>query len=469
MDAIIISVGTELVTGQCVDTNSAWLAARLAERGIQTVEHVTVGDELDRLSSAIRRAIAWVDVVILTGGLGPTLDDITREAIAGTLGVELVEDAEALGQIEAFFRRINRPMSDSNRRQAMAPRGCRMIPNARGTAPGIQWQGRRDGGTEGRRGDDPPQSHLGKGGGPNAKATKRRRDEGEADASSLGTGARRLWALPGVPSEMKAMFEAAVAPALSTAATGGGAAGRGRSIVMRRLNCFGITEAKLGEQIAELMARGRNPNVGTTASGAVLAVRIVAEAESPQEASRLAQADAEVVRSRLGEAVFGEEDETLQAAVARLLIGQKKTIATAESCTGGLLSERLTEIPGSSAYFLRGLVTYSDQSKIEGLGVPAELIREHGAVSEPAAAAMASGCQRVAGSAYAISITGVAGPSGGSIEKPVGLVYIGLATDDGASVKRLTLGEHLSRSEVRDRAVKAALNLLRLRLLGARV
>ena len=444
MDAIIISVGTELVTGQCVDTNSAWLAARLAERGIQTVEHVTVGDELDRLSSAIRRAIAWVDVVILTGGLGPTLDDITREAIAAALGVELVEDAEALGQIEAFFRRINRPMSDSNRRQAMAPRGCRMIPNARGTAPGIQWQGRRDGGTEGRRGDDPPQSPLGKGGG-------------------------ALWALPGVPSEMKAMFEAAVAPALSMAATGGGAAGRGRSIVMRRLNCFGITEAKLGEQIAELMARGRNPNVGTTASGAVLAVRIVAEAESPQEASRLAQADVDVVRSRLGEAVFGEEDETLQAAVARLLIGQKKTIATAESCTGGLLSERLTEIPGSSAYFLRGLVTYSDQSKIEGLGVPAELIREHGAVSEPAAAAMASGCQRVAGSAYAISITGVAGPSGGSIEKPVGLVYIGLATDDGASVKRLTLGEHLSRSEVRDRAVKAALNLLRLRLLGARV
>jgi nicotinamide-nucleotide amidase len=204
--------------------------------------------------------------------------------------------------------------------------------------------------------------------------------------------------------------------------------------------------------------------VGTTASDAVLSVRIVAEGDSPGEAERLAEADAGEVRRRLGAVVFGEDDETLQSAVARLLVQQGKTVSTAESCTGGLLAERLTEIPGSSAYFLQGFVTYSDAAKLKELGVEGELIRRHGAVSEQVAAAMATGCRTVAGSDFALSITGIAGPSGGSPEKPVGLVYIGLADAGGVEVKRFTFGDHLSRREIRDRSAKAALNMLRLRL-----
>jgi nicotinamide-nucleotide amidase len=458
VDAIILSVGTELVSGQCVDTNSAWLAARLAERGVATIEHQTIGDDVERLAAAIRRAIDAAEVVIITGGLGPTLDDITRDALAAALEVPLQEKVEALRQIEAFFQRLGRTMTESNRRQALIPRGCEMIPNPRGTAPGIHWQGRSEprplgSGEAEAPTDHPPVSPLGKGGGI--------APTGYPDA----TWTARLWALPGVPSEMKAMFESAIAPALMTPGPALMTPTGGRSIKLRRLHCFGITEAKLGEQIADLMARGRNPNVGTTASGAVLTVRILAAAETPAAAEELAGADAAEVRRRLGEVVFGEEEGTLQSTVAALLIVQHKTIATAESCTGGLLAERLTQIPGGSAYFLRGFVTYSDRSKCDELGVPPELIARHGAVSEPVAEALASGCRTIARSDYALSITGIAGPTGGSAEKPVGLVYIGLADPDArVEVKRLSFGDHLSRNEIRDRAVKAALNLLRLRL-----
>lgn len=414
MNAIILSVGTELVTGQCLDTNSAWLAGRLAERGVTTLEHRTVGDDPGHLAYALREGMAAADVVIVTGGLGPTLDDLTRDAIAAAVGSPLEENAEALGQIEAFFRRIDRAVSESNRRQALVPRGGGVIANPRGTAPGIAWPAE----------------------------------------------APRIWALPGVPAEMKVMFEQSVAAALGPAAGESG-------IRVRRLLCFGVTEARLGEQIADLMARGRNPLVGTTASDAVLTVRIVAASETAAEAARLADDDAVEVRRRIGSAVFGEEDDTLQSVVARLLRAQGKTIATAESCTGGLLAEWLTETSGSSAYFLRGLVTYSNQAKIDELGVSPDEIAKHGAVSEAVAKAMAIGCRAAAGSDFALSITGIAGPGGGSEEKPVGLVHVGLADGERVVVRRFTFGEHLTRREIRDRSVKAAINMLRLRMLQA--
>jgi nicotinamide-nucleotide amidase len=414
MDAVIISCGTELVTGQCVDTNSAWLSAQLTPLGVRVVEHVTVGDDVTHLASAIRRALDGASLVILTGGLGPTLDDVAREAVAAALGEPLEENSEALVQVRAFFDRWQRPMPESNRRQAMIPRGCEVIPNPRGTAPGIRYS----------------------------------RDD------------RHLYVFPGIPAEMQAMFSAAVLPRLR-AVTGGA------TTESARLLCFGISEAKLGELLADLMQRGRNPSVGTTASQAILSVRILSEGGPAEEARRLLQADVAEVRRRLGTTIFGEGEDTLESVVARLLVEHGKTIATAESCTGGLLSKRLTDIPGSSAYFLRGYVTYADAAKVDLLAVPADLVSKHGAVSEPVAGAMALGCRRAAGSDYAISITGIAGPTGGSPpEKPIGLVYIGLAHSTGVETLRVLCGDHLTREEIRDRSCKTALNLLRLRLLG---
>lgn len=413
MQAAILSIGTELTTGQCLDTNSQWLSTRLSGLGAPVNLHLTVADELDQIVRAIQYAERSAELVIITGGLGPTADDLTRQAVASAYELDLVESAEALEQIQAMFARWQRPMAESNRSQALIPKGCDLLSNNCGTAPGF----------------------------------RRRRD------------GRCLIALPGVPREMRVMFEEHVAPALDAIVD--------RSFVDSiALRCFGISEASLGETIRDLMARGRNPSVGTTASGAVLTVRVVAQGRSTGEMRGLLDRDAGELRRRLGKVVFGEGDATLQSAVAELLIRHGATIATAESCTGGLLAKRLTDVPGSSGYFRRGYVTYDNDAKSELLGVPEELVRRWGAVSEEAARSMANGCWAIAGVDYALSITGIAGPGGGSPpEKPVGLVYIGLADHGGVDVRRVLFGEWLSREEIRDRAVKSALNLLRLRLL----
>lgn len=413
MKASIISVGTELVTGQTLDTNAAWIAAELTRVGADVVEHVTVGDAAADLEETLRWAIERTDVTIVTGGLGPTRDDITRDAVSAATGSPLELNDAALAEIEAFFAHWQRPMHEANRVQAMIPRGCRFLSNRRGTAPGIAW----------------------------------------------ATEDRLLFALPGVPAEMKAMFAEYVQP--EVAARSGGTAVRTAA-----LRCFGISEARMGEAIADLMSRGRNPEVGTTASGAILTVRIVARASSQPEAERMVAEDMDQVRQRLGPVVFGSGSDQIQNAVARLLLEQHKTVAVAESCTGGLLAKRLTDVPGSSGYFQLGHVTYSDQAKTDLLGVLPELIQRHGAVSEAVASAMASGCRDAAGADVALSTTGIAGPGGGSREKPVGLVFIGLAGSSGVRVKQLLFGEHLTRNEIRDRSCKVALNLLRLRLMG---
>ncbi len=413
MTAGIISVGTELTTGQCVDTNAAWLSGQLTRRGVEVVEHVTVGDDRERIRDAISHVLDRSDLVIITGGLGPTPDDVTRHALADAIGQPLEESREALAQLRAMFERWQRALHESNLVQALIPAGCTVLPNARGTAPGIAY----------RRGD------------------------------------ARLFALPGVPAEMKAMFEAAVLPALGTR----GGTGCTRSA---RLLCFGISEARLGETLADLMAAGRNPSVGTTASAAVISVRVNARGGDEAEAVRLLDADAVEIRRRLGQVVFAEGEETLQTAVAKLLARQCKTVATAESCTGGLLAKRLTDVSGSSVYFLRGIVAYANEVKTDLLNVPAKLIETHGAVSAPVAGAMATGCRSAAAADFALSITGIAGPSGGNPpKKPVGLVFIGLVDSASVAVRRFLFGDHLTRGEIRDRACKMALNMLRLRLL----
>jgi len=412
MRASIISIGDELLRGQVVDTNSAWLAERLEALGVRLERHVTVGDGVEVIAAATIEALRDSEVVVLTGGLGPTLDDVTRAGVAWALGVDLYEDPEALRQIEGFFVQAQRSMPEANRLQAQMPRGCTVIANPRGTAPGV----------------------------------------------SATVGQARLFALPGVPAEMKAMFGQTIAPAL------GGPEAR-ESTQTRCLHCFGAAEATIGEALAALMERGRNPEVGTTASAGVISVRITA---TGTDAEVLGEEAAAEVRRRLGDLVFGEGDQTLESVVGRLLTRAGQTVATAESCTGGLLAKCFTDVPGSSAYFVQGYITYSNHAKVDLLGVPVELLEREGAVSALVAEAMARGCHTAANADFALATTGIAGPDGGRPpEKPVGLVYVALATAEGVEVKRLILGDYLARAEIRDRAAKVARNMLRLRLLGA--
>jgi nicotinamide-nucleotide amidase len=411
MKAEIISIGSELTLGQTVDTNAAWLGQRLAAAGVACGRHVTVADDQRDIVAAITEAAGRAELVLVTGGLGPTPDDVTRESLAEAMGVELELHADSLVQIEEYFRQRGRSMHEANRRQAMIPRGARAIANTCGTAPGVhaRWRG------------------------------------------------VEVYVLPGVPAEMRAMFEGAVAPGLPA---GGGV------ILQHELQSFGMSEAEIGQRIADLMARGREPAVGTSAAELIITIRINARGADEASARRALEADAVVVRERLGQAVFGEGGETLQGAVGTLLKRLGGTVSTAESCTGGLIAKRLTDVPGSSAYLVQGFVTYSNEAKSRLLGVPPELIAAHGAVSAEVAEAMAGACRRLSGTDFALSATGIAGPAGGTAAKPVGLVYVGLADGERATVRELRLGESLTREQVRDRTAKAALNLLRLRLLG---
>ncbi|MFQ5462741.1 MAG: competence/damage-inducible protein A [Phycisphaerae bacterium] len=408
MQCGIISIGQELTTGQCVDTNAAWLSGRLAELGVPAAVHVTVGDEVAEIAEAVRRMMARFGLIVVTGGLGPTPDDVTRAALASALEVGLTEDSDALARIEGFFDRIGRTMSDSNRVQALIPAGAKAMPNPRGTAPGVKIE--RDG--------------------------------------------VALFALPGVPAEMRAMFDESVRPFVEARTAG-------RCILQRRINCFGISESRVGELLSDLMEPGREPNVGTTVGDGVIVVRIIASGASREEAAALAAADERAVCARLKLAVFGRDEQTLQAAVGSMLVEAGLTIAVAESCTGGLLAKYLTDVPGSSRYFSQGWITYANEAKVARLGVDAALLQRFGAVSAEVAEAMAAGCRERAETDVGVSVTGIAGPDGGTETKPVGLVHLGLATASEVSSKRLLLGEHLDRSEVRDRAARCAMDWVR--------
>lgn len=408
MFAEILSVGNEVVCGAVVDRNAAWLARRLNELGIPVQRHAAVSDSAEAIRDEIRAAAGRARVVVMTGGLGPTQDDRTRQGLAEALGRPLQSDEASAEQIRSFYARLGRPMPQANLQQALLPGGTRALANAWGTAPGI------------------------------------RAEWGEC----------LIFALPGVPREMRAMFDHFVAPELRELAGG-------RRVAVRILRTFGAGESAVGQALAELMVLGRNPSVGTEAGEGLVSVRIVGYGSAAGEADRLVATDADRVRALLGDLVFGEDDDTLPAVVGRMLAAQGATLATAESCTGGLLAKSLTDVPGSSRYFLRGYVTYSNESKIEMLGVPAALIESHGAVSEPVAQAMAEGCRQRAGSDYALSVTGIAGPTGGTADKPIGLVHFGLAERATCQVHTMRFGEHLDRGAVRDRTCSTALNLLR--------
>ncbi len=407
MKAAVLAIGDELVGGRTVDTNSAYLSERLAARGIHVVTHVTVGDDRAAIAGAVTDAAAQAGVVLITGGLGPTEDDLTRQGLADAMGVELVLNDACLAEIEAFFHERGRQMVPTNRIQAMLPAGAAPLDNRLGTAPGI--------------------------------------------AATLAGAS--VFVMPGVPHEMREMFDTQIAPRLPD---GAGA------IVQHIVHTYGQGESDVGATLRDLMQRDANPVVGTTVAAGVVSVRVTARAESPELADELSRGTVAEVRRRLGDLVIGEDDETIASVVGAMLRRCGQTLATAESCTGGLIGERITDVPGASEYFLGGGVCYANDVKRDVLGVGQGLLDEHGAVSEPVAAAMAAGCRERLGSDWAISTTGIAGPAGGTENKPVGLVYIALAGPAGTDVHRHVFPG--TRTFIRRRAALAALNYLRLAL-----
>jgi nicotinamide-nucleotide amidase len=411
----VLSIGSELTSGQNLDTNSQWLSRRLAEMGVAVGWHTTIADDLAVNRDAFRLAAGRAALVLISGGLGPTQDDLTREALAQAAGVGLVEHAESLAQIEAMFRRRGRTMPERNRVQALFPAGAEPLPNDRGTAPGV-W---------------------------------------------MKLGAAWVAAMPGVPSEMYHMFETQVKPRLRALGLGGGV------LIQRRINVFGAGESAIEQKLLDLTRRGHVPEVGITVGDATISLRILAQAESEAAArAQIAPVEA-VIRERLGDMVFGVEDEDLQDAVLALLARERRTLATAEGVTGGHVAERLAGVPGASVWFRGGVVAYDNLMKVELLAVPQALLDEHGAVSAAVAEAMAVGCRTRLGTDLAVSTVGVAGPGGATADRPVGLVYVGLAWDGGAST--VSFSWTGTRTEVMRRAAKLALNQVRLYLLRSKL
>ena len=423
MRAIIISIGDELILGQVVDTNAAWLSARMAECGVLTSYHKTVPDDLNAIVHAVCQAKEDAEWVLLTGGLGPTPDDLTRQALAEALQTELVLHGPSLKRIESFFHASGRTMSENNRVQAMYPRGSEILDNSIGTAPGLK----------------------------------------------VRLGMATVFAFPGVPMEMKAMFENSVIPLLSANKASGIQAGR--AITTATLNTFGFGESKISEKLEELMARGRNPTVGTTASGGIVSVRIRSDFDTVEKAHVMLEQTVEEIRQRLGKAIFGHGDETLQDAVGQLLLGQHKKVVTAESCTAGLLGKMLTEKAGASAWYVGGWIVYDNELKVKQLGIPEGMISREGSVSKLVVKSMAEEAVKRASADRALALTGIAGPGGGTSEKPVGTIWIALGKRqaDGITAEANRFVFSGNRESIRDRAAKAALNLLRLDLIGSEI
>ena len=420
MQAIILSIGDELVLGQTVDTNSAWMSRELAAVGFAVAAHMTVADDQAAIERAILECSGRCDLLIVSGEIGPTEDDLTRQALAGAMRAPLVLDEEWLAKLREFWRRRGHVMPAINEIQARIPAGATLLDNPVGTAAGMR-----------------------------AKL-------GECD----------VFVVPGVPKEMKAMFTSFVLPLAK--GRGGGAA-----IVSRTLHTFGLGESAIAEKLGDLMRRDRNPSVGTTVANGVVSLRVNSRFESVEKATREAEETCKLCREKLGHLIFGEEEQTLEQVVGKLLHGEGacQLLATAESCTGGLLAKLITDVPGSSSCFHMGFITYSNEAKTELIGVPAELIEKHGAVSEAVAVAMARGARERARTHFALSITGIAGPDGGTPAKPVGTVWIGLAAggSGGESVRARHFVFSGDRAMIRDRSAKMAMSMLRFELIGERM
>jgi nicotinamide-nucleotide amidase len=426
MRATILSIGDELTLGQTVDTNSAWLAQQLAAIGYRPAAHLTVPDDRDAIRQAFEECVGRCDALIVSGGLGPTEDDLTRQALSDFLGAPLELVPAALENVERFFRALRREMPDKNRIQAMLPRGAEMIENTAGTAPGIYC------------------------------------DYLSGDQKTVC----KIFIMPGVPKEMKIMFERSVRPKLA-----GMESGRAEPvssvILSKTLHTFGLGESAVGERLGDLMRRDRNPSVGTTVANGYVSLRLNAYFPTRAEAERQLAETEQACRAALGDLIWGEQDQTLSEVVGRLLAASRKSVTAAETCTGGLLAKLITDVAGSSAYFRQGWITYSNDAKSALLGVRPETLQRHGAVSEPTVSEMATGARDRADADYALAISGVAGPEGGTPDKPVGTVSLALhARGETPPPLTRTFIFHGDREMVRDRSAKMALTMLRFHLLG---
>ena len=406
----VVTIGTEILLGDLIDTNSAHVARVLADAGVDVYLKHSVGDNAARLEALLRAALERADGVITTGGLGPTVDDLTKDAVAAAVGTTLELHEPSVRAIEERFAAFGRPgaVTENNRRQAILPAGAVVLENPHGTAPGFV---------------------------------------------ALRADGKFVACMPGVPREMKPMLADALVPWLAERY------GVRDGIFTRTLHTVGIPESEVDTRIEPLFRTLDNPKIAVLAHEFRVDVKIMAKAADRAAAERLIAPVEMQLRERIGSGIFGVDDETLAGALLARLVVRGQTLATAESITGGAIADALVRVPGASQAFLGGVVAYDNVVKTALLDVDAALLREHGAVSEPVALAMARGaCARV-GADLAVATTGIAGPSGATADKPVGLVYIGIASRDGeATARRVTLPG--SRDDIRRRATTAALNLL---------
>jgi nicotinamide-nucleotide amidase len=414
MRAEIISIGDEILTGQIADTNSPFMAEKLTGEGIEVVFSTCVGDDIEKIAEAFGTAGSRADVIIATGGLGPTSDDLTKKAIVKVFKRNLVFHEEILKKIEKSFEKRGLSMPKIDQNQALLPQGAKPLANRWGVAPGIFIE------------------------------------------AESGGGKTLFFALPGVPLEMKWMLENEVLPILRSK--------KPESLILhRKLRTTGIPESVVYEKIQGLIDPKGDVKIAFLPSYLGVDMRMTTSLKQKGEAEAKIKELEKKVREILGTYIYGTDDQTLEEVVGKLLSERKKTIAVAESCTGGLIGAKFTNVSGSSEYFERGVVTYSNQAKTELLKVPPEIIEKYGAVSEEVAILMAEGVRKLAKTNYGLSVTGIAGPTGGTPEKPVGLVYIGFAHENDSFAQRFQFGG--DRMTNRERAAQAALNIVRLFLI----
>ena len=405
MVAEILCIGTELLIGDIVNTNAAFLSKSLSEHGFDVLYHSVCGDNRERMKSCIKLALERSDVVVSTGGLGPTYDDITMEIFAEAFDLPLYKNTEAENAIIQYFEKMGRTMTDNNLKQAYVPETAVVMINQCGTAPGV----------------------------------------------IIKKNGKTAVLLPGPPREMKDMFCNQVLPII--------AADTGKVLVSSNVNIFGMGESSVENELRDIMVSMKNPTLAPYVNDGEVRIRVTAGAENEQKAKELIAPVVKTVCERLGNCVYGVDCESIQSALVSKLKSYSLTIATAESCTGGLLSAMITDVSGSSDVFGYGVCTYANEAKVNMVGVNQDTLDKYGAVSEQTAMEMASGILKVSGADIAVSLTGIAGPTGGTEDKPVGLVWLGVATKERVYAKKLLLARHnhSDRKYIRTLAAKNAI------------
>ena len=405
MIAEILCIGTEILIGDIVNTNATYISKRLSDHGFDVLYHSVCGDNKKRLEETILHAFSRADLVITTGGLGPTYDDITMELCAKALGLSMYTDERVVEQLRGYFAKTGRVMTENNLKQSLVPEGSTVLMNSFGTAPGI----------------------------------------------AVEKNGKVLIMLPGPPREMKPMLENQVLPYLSKYTD--------HVLFSSNINIIGMGESSVEEKLYNLMTGSTNPTLAPYVNDGEVRVRVTGSGKNEDEAKALVGKTVEDVKKVLGCVIYDVDSPSVEHSLVKLLVERKKTIATCESCTGGLVSAAITAVPGSSGVFGFGICTYANEAKMRLVGVKEETLKQYGAVSEQTAMEMADGIRRLSGSDIALSLTGIAGPGGGTEEKPVGLVYLGVSVGDKLYAKKMLLGQHATRDReyIRKLAVKNAL------------